>query len=213
MFSFFKKDKSQDLPTRDKVWKTESGAIRGLLMMAMMRLQKQQPALILTFFEEERNKLASFMRENKISFKEISELSSGEDLSEPTIFIGVESVINSSIVTDLLSINSERMGGMVYFPSHYPLTTYEDKVLARLTAFGYTTFHFCLSFDDPTLKQFGSGNMLPLLEKLGLDDHEAIEHDMVTRSIKNARKKLDEKVRSEKRANSPAEWFALNIKT
>ena len=87
----------------------------------------------------------------------------------------------------------------------------EQKVLTKLAAMGFNSFVFCLSFDDPLLKMFGSENILPLLEKMGLEDEEALEHKIITLSINNARDKVGKKVRTEIQTTSPQEWFKLNV--
>ena len=88
----------------------------------------------------------------------------------------------------------------------------ENSTLKSLSDSGYDKFIFCLSFEDPLLEMFGSQNILPLLEKLGLEEEEAIEHAMVTQSIKRAREKVEGKVSHEIKAKSPEEWFTLNLK-
>ena len=95
---------------------------------------------------------------------------------------------------------------------HYPMSAVENTTLHNLTAAGFSKFVFCLSFDDPLLKIFNSQNILPLLEKLGLEEEESIEHAMVTQSIKRAREKVESKVKAEVKAKSPEDWFALNLK-
>ena len=84
--------------------------------------------------------------------------------------------------------------------------------LKNLTTLGFEKFVFCLSFEDPLLKLFASQNILPLLEKLGLEEEEAIEHAMVTKSIQRAREKVESTVNNEIHTKSPEEWFALNAK-
>jgi preprotein translocase subunit SecA len=54
--------------------------------------------------------------------------------------------------------------------------------------------------------------LVNILERLGLEENESIEHDMVASSIKNMRKKLNDKVKFEKKAKSAAEWYSKNVK-
>ena len=210
MFSLFKKDTTPSFPTRDKIWKTGDEARKGLFMMAMMRLQKQEPALIFTFFEEEMQQFISFMDENKISYRLLDESIGTENIAT-LIYVTDPVGIQSTGVTSWLRKNANRLGKIAFFHSHHPLISAEDQVLSRLYDSGLVEFIFCLSFDDPMMAPF-SKNIVPLMERLGLDDNESIEHPMVTSSIKNIRKKINEKVKIEKKARSAAEWYALNVK-
>ncbi len=50
---------------------------------------------------------------------------------------------------------------------------------------------FYLSLEDDLMRIFGGDKIKPWMERLGLQDGEAIEHSMVTRSIQNAQKKVE----------------------
>jgi preprotein translocase subunit SecA len=50
---------------------------------------------------------------------------------------------------------------------------------------------FFLSLEDNLLRIFGSERITPWMERLGLEDGEAIEHKMITRAIENAQKKVE----------------------
>jgi preprotein translocase subunit SecA len=50
---------------------------------------------------------------------------------------------------------------------------------------------FYLALEDDLLRIFGSDRIAPLMEKLGMQEGEAIEHKLVTRAIENAQKKVE----------------------
>jgi len=50
---------------------------------------------------------------------------------------------------------------------------------------------FFLSLEDDLLRIFGSDRIKPWMERLGLQDGEAIEHRMINRAIENAQKKVE----------------------
>ncbi len=50
---------------------------------------------------------------------------------------------------------------------------------------------FYLSLEDDLMRIFGSDRISPLMEKLGMQEGEAIEHTLVTRAIENAQKKVE----------------------
>ena len=53
------------------------------------------------------------------------------------------------------------------------------------------TSRFFLSLEDNLMRIFGSGKIAGLMEKLGMDEGEAIEHPWVNRAIENAQKKVE----------------------
>ncbi len=50
---------------------------------------------------------------------------------------------------------------------------------------------FYLALEDDLLRIFGSDRISPLMEKLGMQEGEAIEHNLVTRAVENAQKKVE----------------------
>jgi preprotein translocase subunit SecA len=50
---------------------------------------------------------------------------------------------------------------------------------------------FFLALDDNLMRIFGGDRITPWMERLGLEEGEAIEHRMVTRAIENAQKKVE----------------------
>lgn len=212
MFSLFKKSEPS-IPYTDKVWKKAEYASRGMLMMAMMRLQQGRPCLLVSFFESERAKLTEFMTEHKLDFVQLNESTSTQVTATLYLIHAVD--LSKPAARSFLKANAEKFSGEVLFSGHYPINATEQAALKNLTEVGFQKFVFCISFDDPLLKIFNSQNIVPLLEKLGLEEEEAIEHNMVTQSIKRAREKVESKisrVTGEIQAKSPEEWFALNVK-
>ena len=50
---------------------------------------------------------------------------------------------------------------------------------------------FYLSLEDDLMRLFGSDNIAGIMDKLGMEDDEPIEHSLVTKSIENAQKKVE----------------------
>jgi hypothetical protein len=211
MFSLFKKS-PPTIPYTDKVWKKAEYASKGMLMMAMMRLQQGKPCLLVNFFESETEKLTVVMGQHQLGFVRLDDSVTTTTHADSTLYLATASELSKTSVSGFLKFNAQKFSGEVLFSGHYPIGAIENEALQNLTSLGYDRFVFCLSFDDPLLKVFGSQNILPLLEKLGLAEEEAIEHAMVTQAIKRARTKIEEKVVREIKAKSPEEWFALNVK-
>ncbi|MEJ2136214.1 MAG: preprotein translocase subunit SecA [Desulfofustis sp.] len=50
---------------------------------------------------------------------------------------------------------------------------------------------FYLSLEDDLLRIFGSGRISGIMDKLGMEEDEPIEHNMITRAIENAQRKVE----------------------
>ena len=50
---------------------------------------------------------------------------------------------------------------------------------------------FFVSLEDDLMRLFGSDNIAGIMDKLGMEDDEPIEHSLVTKSIENAQKKVE----------------------
>jgi len=52
---------------------------------------------------------------------------------------------------------------------------------------------FYVSFDDDLMRLFASDRVIAMLDRMGFDDSEPIEHPMVTRSIERAQKRVEDR--------------------
>jgi hypothetical protein len=95
--------------------------------------------------------------------------------AEAKIYLIDHAAISNFTVLKFMEKNVNNFMAEVFFPGHYTLSVPENIVLEKLSSVGFNSFIFCISFDDPLLKMFGSERILPLLEKLGLEDQEALE--------------------------------------
>jgi hypothetical protein len=68
------------------------------------------------------------------------------------------------------------------------------------------------ALDSPVLQQFMGPEVIPLLERLGLDQNEAISYAMLDHAINNAISKISAEVTQEQRAASVDDWFRKNLR-
>jgi len=52
--------------------------------------------------------------------------------------------------------------------------------------------YFFVSLEDDLMRMFGSGRIAGIMDRLGLDEGEVIQHSMITKSIERAQKKVEE---------------------
>ena len=96
---------------------------------------------------------------------------------------------------------------MVILLEHYPLASKESAFLENLHS---DSILITSSLDEPLFNYFGGDRISKLLEGMGVNGDEAIEHVLVTRAIRNAQRKLEKHVLMEQTANSMQEWFDKN---
>jgi hypothetical protein len=99
------------------------------------------------------------------------------------------------------------------FVEHYPTLGAEAAALESIEGISATRVQrveFYVGLDEPLMAVFGGERLVGLMQRLGMPPDEAISHPMVDKSIVNAQKKLERRVRSVQPVDSDAEWFRIN---
>lgn len=69
---------------------------------------------------------------------------------------------------------------------------------------------FYVSMDSPILTRFGAERILDMMNKLGMEENEKIEHKLIDKSILKAQEKLKQLIIHEKEAESIQKWMDSN---
>ncbi|MBP9078535.1 MAG: hypothetical protein KBG02_16820 [Haliscomenobacter sp.] len=104
-----------------------------------------------------------------------------------------------------MTSSEEVEGKTVIFLEHYPLLS-REVTLTR----GWKPAQalFLTALDEPLFSRFGGDRLVNLVQQLGLEETENLEHPMITKSIARAQRKLDEKLKGgDILAESQEEWF------
>ncbi|MCE2997697.1 MAG: hypothetical protein ACK5RG_12125 [Cyclobacteriaceae bacterium] len=110
------------------------------------------------------------------------------------------------VLAESLSLESIS-GKLVIFGEHYPLRKKEQALFQKLQL---TQVPVLVSLEEPFIHFFGGERTIELMHKMGMQESEVISHAMITRSIENAQKKMEEGVVTERKALSAQEWLQLN---
>jgi hypothetical protein len=102
------------------------------------------------------------------------------------------------------------VGKMVVFAEHFPLASAEQELFANLQL---TEVPVLNALDEPIFMLFGGENTIEIMKKLGVGDDEIIGHSMITKSIRRAQEKIEEKSGTNYPARSAQEWLSLNLKS
>jgi hypothetical protein len=90
---------------------------------------------------------------------------------------------------------------------HHPLVHKEEWILSA----GYPKEILVLSaLDEPLFTYFGGERIISLMQKMGMDESETIEHKMISSSILRAQQKISDKVMADFSAKSMEEWFSYS---
>ena len=116
---------------------------------------------------------------------------------------GNEKVYLSSDANKLIEVSK-----IPVFVEHYPLASKEQALFASL---GLKEVYIFSALDEPLFLQFGGERITSLMEKLGMLPYEEVSHNLISRSIWNAQKKIAKKIRSEQQADAQDAWFRINL--
>ena len=104
---------------------------------------------------------------------------------------------------------SSVQGKIVVFVEHYPLKT---KEMALIESWRAQEVIFLNALDEPLFQCFGGAHIVSLMRRLQVHPQDMLEHTMITKSIGNAQRKLDKKVRTEVITQDASEWFRKNLR-
>ena len=96
----------------------------------------------------------------------------------------------------------------VIFYEHHPLVAKEKEWLEENHI---KEAVFYSSLDEPLFLYAGGANIASLMQRMGMQEEEAISHSLISKSIDGARKKIADKILSESTARSQKEWFERNV--
>lgn len=116
-----------------------------------------------------------------------------------------EQLLEVSIQTARMTSSDEVEGKTVIFLEHYPLLSRE---ITLTKSWKPAQALFLTALDEPLFSRFGGERLAALVQQLGLEEAENLEHPMITKSIARAQHKLDEKLKGgDILAESQEEWF------
>jgi len=106
-------------------------------------------------------------------------------------------------------INHHLMTGKpVIFAEHYPLQKKEQELFQQLQL---KEVKVLSALDEPLFKKFGADKIVELVKKMGMNENDSLENQMITSAIKNAQQKLEKQVVIEHSAPSQRSWLEKNL--
>jgi len=214
MTLFGKKPKAQRL--EDKIWFSSHFKRHSILTESEKLVNEGEYVFLVTFFSDAQEQLIlQLKRENK-KFKliENATYSNLKDDETGRIFVLKAEIFDHSIVMNsVLNSLDEDPINFIFF-EHYPTFSKEEKVLKQIEELTKTSCKICFyaSLDESILHYFGGDNIIDMVKRLGMSEHECISHSLITKSILNAQKKIEKSISQDFSAYSQEEWFRINLK-
>lgn len=201
MFSFFRtKPKAPNF--RDLVWITRQNKDIGLL--AELRQGADVPRCILSSFEDNLQAIQAKLHQLGLPHQRIDHPSR---LAEKAPLALIHTSLLAGASTGSIQAHE------LLFYEHHPLPDTDLNILQQAhSLYPQASIRYYLALDEPLFSHFGGERLQALMQKLGLADSDVIEHSMVSSALKNAQKKLAQTVERERKADTEAEWYRLNIK-
>ncbi len=182
----------------DLIYKTEKEKFNALIEKIVELNKKGQPILVGTASIEKSEKIHELLKIKRIPH---SVLNAKNHAQEAEIIKDAGNKGAVTIATNMagrgvdIKINDEvRMLGGLYIigTERHESRRIDNQLRGRSGRQGDPgTSQFYLSLEDPLLRIFGSDKIKNIMDKLGLDEGEHIESKLVTRSVENAQKKVE----------------------
>ena len=90
------------------------------------------------------------------------------------------------------------------FVEHHPLQVEEHRIAGKFAKKEITVFS---SLEDPIFQLFGGDRIVDLMKKMGINEDEMLEHDMISKSIMKAQEKIASRSTINVSAKSQEEWL------
>jgi hypothetical protein len=105
--------------------------------------------------------------------------------------------------------NAKYGNNTIVFLEHYPLRTKEEALVKNCLQENFIFFN---SLTEPIFQYFGGDRIIDLMQRMGGQADEKIEHTMIDKSLLKAQEKIAEKVPFETNtSSSQQEWMLVNV--
>lgn len=118
-------------------------------------------------------------------------------------FLNEENLVLASKATSM-----PLQGKLIVFAEHHPLVRKEEELFKLLNL---SEVPVLSSLDEPLFMRFGGERTTELIKKLGMKEDEIMGSNLITRSIRQAQRKIEKQVKVEQEAHAQLEWFTLNL--
>ncbi len=193
MFDSFFGKKNKEVKVIDYIWKNDYAKYKGIVKF----MDKSKSIIFVYYFNETKKQITQVIETMQLDF------SSDIYRQKKITITHAENLLDSKIdVTNTIFC----------FIEHHPSFVTEQKILNYLAnELHVSEIIFHISLQEPLLHYFGSDKIVPMLERIGFDENEPLQHTMISKSIVNAQQKVDEKNPNAIETDSATNWFEVNL--
>ncbi|AGF79195.1 protein translocase subunit secA [Desulfocapsa sulfexigens DSM 10523] len=182
----------------DVIYKNIAAKERAVIREIKALHEKGQPVLVGTISIDVSEKISRLLKKEKV---EHEVLNAKQHDREAEIIADAGQYGKVTIATNMagrgtdikLSKESKEAGGLhILGTSRHESRRIDNQLRGRSGRQGDPgSSRFFLSLEDDLLRIFGSGRISGIMDKLGMEEDEPIEHNLISRAIENAQKKVE----------------------
>jgi preprotein translocase subunit SecA len=182
----------------DKIFKNEIGKFKALAKEVKILHEKGQPVLIGTVNIDKSEALSHLLNQHGIKHEV---LNAKQHAREAEIIAKAGQKGAVTIATNMagrgtdikLGEGVKELGGLAILGTErHESRRIDNQLRGRSGRQGDPGFsQFYVSMTDELMRRFGGDRMAGMMERLGLPEEEAIENNMISRSVENAQKKIE----------------------
>ena len=182
----------------DVVYKNEAGKLRAIIEQIKACYAKGQPVLVGTISIEKSEYISSLLRKQGVPH---SVLNAKHHAQEAEIVAQAGQAGKVTIATNMAGRGTDiklgegvvELGGLhILGTERHESRRIDNQLRGRSGRQGDPgSSRFYLSLEDDLMRLFGSDRLSGLMQKLGMQEGEPIENNMVSRAIENAQKRVE----------------------
>lgn len=182
----------------DVIYKNEAAKYRAVVKEIAELHKAGRPVLVGTISIDVSEKISGMLKKSKI---EHEVLNAKHHEREAEIIAGAGQLGKVTIATNMAGRGTDiklgsgvvEVGGLhILGTSRHESRRIDNQLRGRAGRQGDPgSSRFFLSLEDDLLRIFGSGRITGIMDKLGMEEDEPIEHNMISRAIENAQRKVE----------------------
>ena len=182
----------------DVIYKNQAAKYRAIVQEIKELHEKGQPVLVGTISIDVSEKISSMLKEERIPHEV---LNAKHHEREAEIIADAGQTGKITIATNMAGRGTDiklgegvrEVGGLhILGTSRHESRRIDNQLRGRSGRQGDPgSSRFFLSLEDDLLRIFGSGKLSTIMDKLGMEEDEPIEHSMISKAIENAQRKVE----------------------
>ncbi|PID99695.1 MAG: preprotein translocase subunit SecA, partial [Acidobacteria bacterium] len=182
----------------DVIYKNQAAKYRAIVKEVKEMHKAGRPVLVGTISIDISEKISQMLKKEKIAHEV---LNAKHHQREAEIIAGAGQLGKVTIATNMAGRGTDiklgegvrEAGGLhILGTSRHESRRIDNQLRGRAGRQGDPgSSRFFLSLEDDLLRIFGSGRISTVMDKLGMEEDEPIEHSMISRAIENAQRKVE----------------------